>query len=173
MRTKCIILGEALRIRVKKFKQNLPKNYSKSTKIANTACKFSNFFRGSMPLDPPRAFFVSQSASNLFFPKKVRLKFMWKLCPPLPPFQNFSLRHCSWGKLANSNLIFCCSAVICPKVSFKIEENFLVTSYLSSKSFVHEVTRKSNSFCDFVRLCHEVAKVSTLVVMVSIKKRNK
>ena len=59
VRTKCLIFGEALRIRVKNFKQNWPENYSKSTKIAITACKF---FRGSMSPDPPRAFLVSQSA---------------------------------------------------------------------------------------------------------------
>ena len=29
VRTKCIILGEALRIRIKKFQQNLPKNLFK------------------------------------------------------------------------------------------------------------------------------------------------
>ena len=40
VRTKCILFGEALRIRVTKFKQNLLENYSKSTKIATTACKF-------------------------------------------------------------------------------------------------------------------------------------
>ena len=66
VRTKCIIFGEALRIRGKKFKQNLAETYSKSNKIAITSCKFSKLFRGSMPLDPPRAFFVSQSVLNLF-----------------------------------------------------------------------------------------------------------
>ena len=40
VRTKCIIFGEALRIKVKKFKQDLLENYSQSTKIAVTACKF-------------------------------------------------------------------------------------------------------------------------------------
>ena len=53
--TKCIIFGEALRIRVKKFKQNLSENHLKSTKITITACKFSKIFRGSMspnPLEP-------------------------------------------------------------------------------------------------------------------------
>ena len=52
VRTKCIIIGEALRIRVKTFKQILPENYSKSTKIAIAAYKFSKFFRGSIPPDP-------------------------------------------------------------------------------------------------------------------------
>ena len=47
-----------LRIRVQKFIQNLPENYSKSTKIAITACEFSKNFRGSIP---PGAF---RSASN-------------------------------------------------------------------------------------------------------------
>ena len=43
-------------IRVKKFKQHLPENYSKSTKIAITECRFSKIIRGSMPPDLPRAF---------------------------------------------------------------------------------------------------------------------
>ena len=49
VRTKCIIFGEALRIRVKKFKQNLPENYSKSAKIAIIACKFSKLSGGACP----------------------------------------------------------------------------------------------------------------------------
>ena len=56
MRTKCVVFGEAQRIRVKKFKQNLRENYSKSTKIAITARKFSKIFRGSMPPDPLKPF---------------------------------------------------------------------------------------------------------------------
>ena len=58
LRTKCIIFGEALRFRGKIFKQNLPKNCSKSTKMATTVRKFSKTFRESMPLDPPTAFFI-------------------------------------------------------------------------------------------------------------------
>ena len=46
---KCITFGEALKIRIKKFQQNMLENYSKSTKIAITVCKFSKIFRGSMP----------------------------------------------------------------------------------------------------------------------------
>ena len=46
VRTKCIIFGQALRIRVKKIKQNLPENDSKSTEIAITACKFAKIFPG-------------------------------------------------------------------------------------------------------------------------------
>ena len=38
------IFGEALGIRVKKFKQNLPENYSKSTKITVTARESSKIF---------------------------------------------------------------------------------------------------------------------------------
>ena len=62
MRIKCIVCGEALRIGVKKFKQNLPENYSKSTKIAITSCTFSKSFSGSMPPDPPieRFLFLNQ-----------------------------------------------------------------------------------------------------------------
>ena len=50
VRTKRIIFGEALRIRVKKFKQSSAENYSKSTKIGITACKFSKIFGGATPL---------------------------------------------------------------------------------------------------------------------------
>ena len=61
VQTKCIIFREALRIRVKKFKQSLPENYAKSTKIANTARNFKKIFRGSMPPDPPEPFlFLNQ-----------------------------------------------------------------------------------------------------------------
>ena len=82
VRTKCSILGEAFRIRVKKFEQNLVENYPKSAKIAITACKFLKIFRGSMPADLPRAFLASQSASNLFCRKKRTLEKMWKFWPP-------------------------------------------------------------------------------------------
>ena len=85
MRTKCIIFGEALRIRGKNFKQNLAENYSKSTKISISACKFSKFFRGSVPPDPPRAFFVSQSILNLFC-RKNALEKCGKSWPPLWKF---------------------------------------------------------------------------------------
>ena len=78
-----VIFGEALRIRVKNFRQNLPENYSKSTKIAITASNFSKFFQGSTPPNPLRAFHVSRSASCLFCRKKKCLKKMWKLCPPI------------------------------------------------------------------------------------------
>ena len=47
-----------------KFKQNLAEKYSKSSKIAITARKFSKIFRESMLLDLRRTFLVSQSASN-------------------------------------------------------------------------------------------------------------
>ena len=85
MRTKCIIFGEALRIRAKKFKCNLPENYSKSTKIAITACKFSKKFRGACPPDPPQLFlFLNQL--QISSAEKRKLKKMWKLCPPLLKF---------------------------------------------------------------------------------------
>ena len=61
LRTKCIIFGEALRIGVKKFKHNLPENYSKSTKIAIPACKFLNFFGVACPRTPVELFlFLNQ-----------------------------------------------------------------------------------------------------------------
>ena len=46
---------------LKHFKQNLPENYSKSTKVAIAACKFSKFFRGGMSPDPLELFlFLNQ-----------------------------------------------------------------------------------------------------------------
>ena len=77
MRTKYIIFGEALRLRVQEFKRNLPKNYSKSTKIAitPTACKFSKIFRVACPRTPLEPFlFVNQlrisSAEKKYAKKK-------------------------------------------------------------------------------------------------------
>ena len=78
------MFGEARRIKVKKFKQNLPKNYSKSTKIAITARKFLKIFRGSMPPNPLRAFLVSQSALNLFCRKKKYAQKNVEIMPPSP-----------------------------------------------------------------------------------------
>ena len=56
------IFGEALTVRVKKFKQNLPENDSKSTfKIAITASIFSRNFPAGMPPDPLELFlFLNQ-----------------------------------------------------------------------------------------------------------------
>ena len=48
--------GEVLRIRVKKFKQSLSENCSKSTKIAITACNILKISWGSIPPDPPKVF---------------------------------------------------------------------------------------------------------------------
>ena len=52
-------IWETLRFRGKKFKQNLRKNCSKSTKMATTVCKFLKIFRGSLPPDPPQPFLFS------------------------------------------------------------------------------------------------------------------
>ena len=51
-------------LEAKKFNQNLPKNCSKSTEMATAVCKFSKIFWGSMPPDPPRAFFILNMLSN-------------------------------------------------------------------------------------------------------------
>ena len=114
MRTKCIIFGGTLRIRVKKFIQNLPENYSKSTKIAITACKFSNFFRGSLPPDPLKCFlFLNQlqicSTKNVLEKK-------WKWCPP--SFKIF--RYATDGKFS---LFFANSK------NFSIYSNLLLGGY--------------------------------------------
>ena len=70
--------GEALRIRVKKFKQTLPENYSESTKIAITACKFSKIFRVARPRTPLELFFFLNQLQICSFEKKLRLQKMWK-----------------------------------------------------------------------------------------------
>ena len=60
------MFDEILRFRGKKFKQNLPKNGSKSAKMATILYQFSKMFRGSMLPDPPRAFFVLNRPIALF-----------------------------------------------------------------------------------------------------------
>ena len=103
VRTKCIIFGEALRVRVKKFKQNSPENYSKSTKMAITACtvSFQNLSRRSIPPDLPKAFSCFSISCTLVCSQK---EYAWKNCgnygPPL-----LSLRH-----LADV-MTFCCSSL--------------------------------------------------------------
>ena len=82
MQTKYIIFGEALRIRVKKFKHNLPENYSKSTKIAITACKFSKNFQGACPPNPPRAFLFFNQLQISSAEKKTLKKNVETMPPP-------------------------------------------------------------------------------------------
>ena len=55
-RTKYIIFGDALRIRIKKFEHDLPESYSKGSKIAITARKFSNFSGAACPRTPLKLF---------------------------------------------------------------------------------------------------------------------
>ena len=62
VQTKCIIFDEALRIRVKKLKQNLSENYSKIT-----AYKFSK--REHAPR-PPESLFCFSISFKLVLPKK-------------------------------------------------------------------------------------------------------
>ena len=82
MRTKCIIFGEALRIRIKKFEHNLPENYSKSTKIAITVCKFSKLFRGSMP--PTHNLFLFLNQLEISCAEKKNAGKNVEIMPPLP-----------------------------------------------------------------------------------------
>ena len=90
VRTKYIALGEALRIRVKKFKQNLPEHYSKSTKIAIVARKFSKIFGGACPRNPLQQFQICSSEKNT-------LETMWKLClSPLLKFLATPLPADAW-----------------------------------------------------------------------------
>ena len=64
VRTKCVLFGETLIIRAKTFKQTLPENCSKSTKMATTVWKFSKIFWGSMSPYPPRSFFIFNMFQN-------------------------------------------------------------------------------------------------------------
>ena len=68
-----VVVVEVLRIRVKKSKPSLCENYSKSTKLAITACKFSKIFRGSMPSDPLQLF-LSFNQLQISSAKKKTLK---------------------------------------------------------------------------------------------------
>ena len=67
------LFGEAIRIRVKKFRQNLPEKCSKSPKIAITACKFSNFFREGCPRTP-QSLCCLLICFKLALPKKTTLE---------------------------------------------------------------------------------------------------
>ena len=58
--------GEALRIRVKNFNQNLAENYSKSIEIALKHVHFFNFFEGSKPPDLPTTELSMDRNTNLF-----------------------------------------------------------------------------------------------------------
>ena len=87
VRTKCIIFGEALRIKVKKFKQNLPENYSKSTNIAITASKFSKNFLGSMPTDPLEHFLFLNQLQIISAEKTEGKNVEITLTLPPPPFE--------------------------------------------------------------------------------------
>ena len=76
------LFGEAIRIRVKKLKRNLPEKCSKSTKMAITACKFSNIFRESMPSDPPEPF-LFLSLLQISSAEKTTLEKNVEIMPPL------------------------------------------------------------------------------------------
>ena len=80
MRTKCIIFGEAIRIRVKNFKQTLGENYLKSTKIAITSCKFAKILRGSMP-PVPLELFLSLNQLQISSAEKSTLEKYVKIMP--------------------------------------------------------------------------------------------
>ena len=80
------IWREALRIRIKKFRQNLLKNYSKSTKIAITACKFSKISGEHAP-DPLQLFLFLNQLQICSVAKKIRLKNVEIVAPPPTSFK--------------------------------------------------------------------------------------
>ena len=84
VRTKCIIFGKHSDLGAKIFKQNLPKNYSKSAKMATTVFKFSKIFRESMPPEPPKAFLFSVCFKMILHEKNT-LENMANLGVPPPP----------------------------------------------------------------------------------------
>ena len=92
------LCGEALRIRAKKFKQNLRENFAKSNKIAITACEFSKISEGACPRTPLELLlFLSQLKISLVLPKKIRLKKELEIISPIP-YLNFSLHHWCLGQ---------------------------------------------------------------------------
>ena len=60
--------------------------------------------------------------------KKNTLENFMEIMAPHPFIKFFATPLLLGYKLAKSNLIFCCFAVICPDVSTKIGENFTVMS---------------------------------------------
>ena len=70
----------------KNFKQNLPENYSKNTKIAITACKFLKFLRGSMPPNPLKIFLFLNQFQICSVEKKIHLKKYGNIGLPLLKF---------------------------------------------------------------------------------------
>ena len=68
--------GEVLKIRVKKLKQSLPENCSKSSKIAITACNISKISRGSISPDPPEVFLFF-NLLQLALLQKITLERKW------------------------------------------------------------------------------------------------
>ena len=90
-------------IRVKQFKQNLPENYSKRTRIAITACKFSKFFPGSMLPDPLETFLLLNQL-QICFAEKILLQKVWKLWLE-PPFKisRYATEHYHWSSTSNQS----------------------------------------------------------------------
>ena len=80
MRTKCIVFGEALRIRVKKFKQNLREIIQNAPKKLLQHTDFQNCFGSAYPRTQ------IGSAEKNTHEKNIEI-----IAPP--PFLNFSLRH--------------------------------------------------------------------------------
>ena len=79
------MFGETAAIRVNKFNQTLHENYSKSTKIAITACEFSKIFRGNMPPDPLELSCFSISF-KFVLSKKITFEKNVEIMPPLLKF---------------------------------------------------------------------------------------
>ena len=69
----CDVFGEGLRIRGKKFKQNLYENGSKRSKMVITVRKFSKIFWESMLPDPPKVVFVPRFCSKNDSAEKITL----------------------------------------------------------------------------------------------------
>ena len=79
LQTKCVMFGETLRIRGKKFNQNMPENRSKGTKMVTTVCKFSKIYRGNMPSILSIGPFLLSICFKIILPKELRLKYMLNL----------------------------------------------------------------------------------------------
>ena len=64
----------------------MPKNYSKSSETAIRSMQIFQVVQGEHASGPLKAFLVSQSASNLLYRKKIRLKKNVEIMFPLLKF---------------------------------------------------------------------------------------
>ena len=86
-------------IKAKQFKQVLREDYSKRTKITIIACKFSKFFRGSMPPDP----FLLLNQLQICSAEKYILAKSVEIMLPLFKTSRYATEHHHWLSTLNQS----------------------------------------------------------------------